>query len=213
MNRLELWGRNSPTRVRLGILGFMLTIAILAILGANLSDHEMEQAAPAVGVPMVLLSSFLLISGIVKSRREKRETEQRAHLTLPLKRSFDVERGSFGPSTDGSHLTRIFNLLDTHLMLLGYRSLQRSDLVRTYTRGHRLMHLWHQDVRRWGTQLNIAIYDHGDRYRVNCYLDVESDFREPSQTKLAVLSAELADLQQVLNGHEVPSNSPIAVHA
>jgi serine/threonine protein kinase len=213
MPAFERWGLNGAILKKIGILGYLLTGGILAILGATLSRGDMDDVAPAVAVPLGLLSTFFLVSGVIKQRRHKKALQEQTYLSLPLRRSFELDRPSFSNSPNANYLEQLFNLMDTHLMLLGYRPLQHSDQLRSYTRGRRFMHLLQQDVRRWHTQLNIAVYDQGDRYRVNCYLDVEADFREPGQRKLAILNEELGDLQQALAGRQIPSNSPLQVHA
>lgn len=180
------------------LVGWMLLAAMFALMGVimgTVPEYEWDKALPATMVPLGGLGLGLLVVGYVKNSRSRPRPAEPRKLSLPLRVTFEVDANA-----------NLSKLIERHLAMLGYALTGRSDLLWTFTRGHWGHQFWHEDIRRWRTELKIAAYelDTGG-YRLSCYLNVDTVFNEPSQKMIQALTVELNDLRELLGGREVPS--------
>jgi len=189
---------------RLILVGWLLLLAMFAVMGfimGTVPEHQWDDALPAATVPLGGLGLGLLIGGYVKNRRSRPRPAEPRKLSLPLRLTFEIDANA-----------NLSKLIERHLAMLGYALTGRSDLLWTFTRGHWGHQFWHEDIRRWRTDLKIAAYelDTGG-YRLACYLNVDAVFNKPSQKMIQALADELNDLRALLGGREAASGTAVEV--
>lgn len=186
-------------RLAYGVFG--LGCAIIAMVGASVSNRDAEEAIPPIAVVTTILSMILWGSGYAAGRPRKAKPEPARKLSLPLRHVFEVDANS--------NLSR---LIERHMTVFGYQLTSKSDLLWCFERGAWSAQFWQSDIRQWKIKCNIAAFelDTGG-YRVTCYVDVDAGFVDPDQKQLAALHAELLDLQGLLGGREAPSGSSVTV--
>ncbi|MFH1418713.1 MAG: hypothetical protein ABII12_10575, partial [Planctomycetota bacterium] len=172
--------------------GFLLAASflLLVILMSSLPERAWDDTLPPSILPSTALAIMLIVGGGIMSRSPKSRPET---LSLPIRRVFDVEaRADFA------------SLIERHMALLDYKLAGRSDLLWQFVRGNWASQFWQKDIRSWATKLNIASYESPQGgYRVTCHVNVDTSFSTPQQDMIAVLGAELKELQDLLGGREV----------
>ncbi len=182
--------------VRLGLGGFGLGFILMIILLATLRPHEYDDVLPGVLIPIGCISISLLVSGFIKLKK-KAPGATVPLVTLPIRRDFEAPANP-----------NLSKLIERHMVMLGYRLTNRSDMLWQFVRGNFHAQFWSSDVRQWGTRVNIAAYelDNGG-YRISCLLDIERMFNPPNKDMKNALDAELRDLGELLAGREVAVGS------
>ncbi len=166
---------------------FGLTIAMIPILLISVSEHDYDEAFPAVMIPMGVTTIGLFIASIIY---RKRKVDPR-DLTIPMTRELRLD--------DRIDLT---GLIKRFAAMYDYYPKEAGDMYWRFVRGAWMGQLFNSDVRRWQTRLNVAAFpDSNGGVMVRCVLDLEMSLSKPNSKQRRQLADELDDLERILTGN------------